>query len=75
MLVHSQGGELKSRRRWFGFLTLLQRWRNFVETRRAVRRLSAADNYMLKDIGISRGDVERLVRHGRPPEFKRSTRE
>jgi len=66
MLVHSQDGDLKRCRRWFGFPTLLQRLRNMIETRRAVRRLSAADDYMLKDIGISRGDVERLVRHGRP---------
>ena len=66
MRVHSESGELE-RRRWSGVLDLLQRWRSMIETRRAVRLLSAADDYMLKDIGVSRGDVERLVRDGRPP--------
>ncbi len=66
MRVHSESGELK-RRRWSGVLDLLQRWRSLIKTRRAVRLLSAADDYMLKDIGVSRGDVERLVRDGRPP--------
>lgn len=45
---------------------LARRWWNMVETRRALRLLSASDDTMLKDIGISRCDVERLVRHGRP---------
>jgi uncharacterized protein YjiS (DUF1127 family) len=45
---------------------LARRWCNMIETRRGLRLLSAADDTMLKDIGISRGDVERLVRHGRP---------
>ena len=32
---------------------------------RDIRRLSAMDDRMLSDIGISRGDIERAVRHGR----------
>jgi uncharacterized protein YjiS (DUF1127 family) len=37
-----------------------------IETRRALGFLSAADDGMLKDIGVSRGEVEWLVHHGRP---------
>ena len=32
---------------------------------RDIRRLSAMDDRMLSDIGISRGDIERAVRYGR----------
>lgn len=68
MLNHSRARKLKGHRPWASWPAwLLRRWRNMIETRRALRRLSAANDDMLKDIGISRGDVERLVRHGRPP--------
>jgi uncharacterized protein YjiS (DUF1127 family) len=72
MLIHFDGdSDLKGRRWWNGFLDPLQlwlttRWRDLIETRRAARRLSAADDHMLKDIGISRGDINYMVRHGRP---------
>ena len=36
-----------------------------VEVWQATRRLYAADDCLLKDIGISRGDIDRLVRRGR----------
>lgn len=52
---------------------ILRRWRGMIETRRALRLLSAADDGMLKDIGISRCDVDRPVRHGRLP--RKSTEE
>jgi len=35
------------------------------ELRRDIKRLSAMDDRMLRDIGISRGDIEHAVRHGR----------
>ena len=63
MVTHDS--ELNRPGRMVGFARLLQRWRDVIETRRALRRLSATDDYMLKDIGISRGDIERSVRHGR----------
>lgn len=33
--------------------------------RKAVRELHKLDDYMLHDIGISRGEIESVVRHGR----------
>lgn len=41
--------------------------RERIEVWRVTRRLLAADDAMLKDIGISRGDIEWIVRHGRRP--------
>ena len=67
MLIHSETRALERRADKASFLAwLVRRWRNMIETRRALRLLSAADDMMLKDIGISRGEVERLVHHGRP---------
>jgi uncharacterized protein YjiS (DUF1127 family) len=67
MLTHSELRELKGHRQQGSWLErLLRRWRSLIETRRALRRLSAADDHILKDIGVSRGDIEWLVRHGRP---------
>lgn len=37
----------------------------------AVRRLNALDDHMLKDIGISRGEIDSLVRSGRDGERRR----
>lgn len=50
----------------------LMRWmvrkiRQRIEIWRVTRRLQAADDAMLKDIGISRGDIDWMVRHGRRP--------
>jgi uncharacterized protein YjiS (DUF1127 family) len=67
MLIHSETRQLEGRRPRASLMArLARRWCNMIETRRGLRLLSAADDTMLKDIGISRGDVERLVRHGRP---------
>lgn len=41
--------------------------RDRIEIGRVRRRLSAFDDNLLKDIGISRGDIDRVVRHGREP--------
>jgi uncharacterized protein YjiS (DUF1127 family) len=35
------------------------------EIRRSMRLLATFDDYMLHDIGITRGDIERVVRFGR----------
>ena len=65
MLIHSH--ELEKQGQRINWLTrLLRHWRNAIETRRAMRFLSAANDLMLKDIGISRGDIEWVVRYGRP---------
>lgn len=39
--------------------------RREIEIRRAARWLYEADGNILKDIGIARADIERVVRHGR----------
>jgi uncharacterized protein YjiS (DUF1127 family) len=36
-----------------------------VSTRRSIRELAYMSEYELRDFGLSRGDVERVVRHGR----------
>lgn len=78
MDIHSDDASgLKRPGRWVGFPDLLQRWlarrwRRFVGRRRAVRLLAAADDHMLKDIGISRSDIDYVVRHGRPRAGSRS---
>jgi uncharacterized protein YjiS (DUF1127 family) len=54
------------RKRQFAGL-VLRVIRNRFEIWRATRRLDAFDDAMLKDIGISRSDIERVTRHGRPP--------
>jgi uncharacterized protein YjiS (DUF1127 family) len=60
---------LSGHKRWFAGLALrvIRNIRGRFESWRTTRRLLAFDDAMLKDIGISRGDVERVVRHGRPP--------
>ena len=48
--------------------TLVELWARLVHLRntsRAAARLAAMDDRMLKDIGISRGEIEYVVRHGR----------
>ena len=59
---------LSGRKRWFAGLAprMIRQIQDRLETWRSTRRLLAFDDAMLKDIGISRGDVERVVRHGRP---------
>ena len=44
---------------------LLARGARAIETRRDMRLLSAAGDDMLRDIGLSRGEIEHAVRHGR----------
>jgi uncharacterized protein YjiS (DUF1127 family) len=60
---------LSGRNGWFAgtALGMIRKIQDRLETWRSTRRLLAFDDAMLKDIGISRGDVERVVRHGRPP--------
>ena len=68
MLIDYEDRALERRGQKDGWLAwILRRWRGMIETRRGLRLLSAADDAMLKDIGISRADVDRLVRHGRAP--------
>ena len=45
--------------------SLLARAVRAVETRRDMRLLSAAGDDMLRDIGLSRGEIESAVRYGR----------
>ena len=36
-----------------------------LEVRRSMDQLASWDDYMLRDIGLTRGDIERMVRFGR----------
>jgi uncharacterized protein YjiS (DUF1127 family) len=47
---------------------VIGRWiRGRIEIWQARCRLFAADDAMLKDIGISRADIEHIIRYGRMP--------
>lgn len=68
MLMHYEDRALERRGQQHGWWAgILRRCRWMIETRRGLRLLSAADDEMLKDIGISRCDVDRVVLHGRIP--------
>ena len=43
----------------------LQLLRVRAELRRGIAALSRADEHMLRDIGLTRDDIERVTRHGR----------
>ena len=62
-------GRLSGRKRWLPGLPLrvIRKVKGRIETWRSTRQLLAFDDTMLKDIGISRGDIERVVRHGQSP--------
>lgn len=55
---------LRAFARRFGRLTL--RWANEWYLRRAIRALGRLDDRMLADIGLTRGDIEFVVRSGPP---------
>lgn len=42
-------------------------WRVRHEARCGIRELRAMDDYRLRDLGVDRGDIERVARHGRDP--------
>jgi uncharacterized protein YjiS (DUF1127 family) len=44
------------------------------QARLAVRRLRKFDDQLLRDIGVGRGEIERVVRSGRPAAAVRSRR-
>lgn len=46
-------------------LTTLRALRGALDTWLAARRLSGADDAMLSDIGVARGNIDWLVHHGR----------
>lgn len=43
---------------WQGFM---KRWARVLRNRRDVQALSALDDHQLKDIGLTRGDIEAVV--------------
>lgn len=61
------GGRSPSSKGWLTGLALRVsgKIRNRIEIWRGERRLLLADDAMLRDIGVSRCGIERLVRHGR----------
>lgn len=48
-----------------GLVTAIVTLRAAIEAWRAGRRLLGADDAMLADIGVSRGNIDWLVHHGR----------
>ena len=44
---------------------LLEHWRRAARTRAAVRSLNKFDDYLLRDIGLTRADIASGVRNGR----------
>lgn len=51
---------------WAGaVLAIFRALRGAIETWRAIRRLAGADDAMLSDIGVARGNIDWLVHHGR----------
>jgi uncharacterized protein YjiS (DUF1127 family) len=51
--------------RWMRTMSALRLVRAAFDTWRAGRRLLGADDAMLADIGVSRGNIDWLVQHGR----------
>jgi uncharacterized protein YjiS (DUF1127 family) len=48
-----------------GSLWLIAAIANELRIRRDIRQLAAMDDYMLKDIGLHRGEIEYSVRYGK----------
>jgi uncharacterized protein YjiS (DUF1127 family) len=48
-----------------GSLRLIAAIANELRVRRDMRQLAAMDDYMLKDIGLHRGEIEYSVRYGK----------
>jgi uncharacterized protein YjiS (DUF1127 family) len=61
--------------RWRAALprTLTAAYRRYRDTQRAIRHLSELPNYLLKDMGISRGEIRYVATSGRDPGHKAST--
>jgi hypothetical protein len=51
--------------RWTRTMTALRMMRAAFDAWYAARRLLGADDAMLSDIGVSRGNIDWLVQHGR----------
>ncbi|MGE0237718.1 MAG: hypothetical protein AB7F09_06985 [Parvibaculaceae bacterium] len=50
---------------WMRPMTAIRLLRSAFDTWRAGRRLLGADDAMLADIGVARGNIDWLVHHGR----------
>ncbi len=51
---------------WAGLSILVAAFAREIRLRRDMRRLGEMSDHMLKDIGLSPGQIEGAVRHGRP---------
>jgi hypothetical protein len=56
---------MTSETRWMRTMTAIRLIRDAFDMWRASRRLLGADDAMLADIGVSRGNIDWLVHHGR----------
>ena len=69
-ILHAAALEGAPARRPAAFLAGLSRWLETasrrVAMRRARRELFAMPDFMLADIGLTRGEIASAVRHGRP---------
>jgi len=72
-------GTTRAFAQWLRVLALRgTRWARGISTqqrlRRAVRELHRLDDHMLRDIGVSRGEIESAVRDGLPARMMRKSR-
>lgn len=56
---------MTSETRWMRTMTAIRLIRDAFDMWRAGRRLLGADDAMLADIGVSRGNIDWMVHHGR----------
>ncbi|MEP7173263.1 MAG: DUF1127 domain-containing protein [Aestuariivirga sp.] len=49
-----------------------QMFANLIEVRRTRASLSHLDDHMLKDIGLTRGSIDSVIRHGRSRDVPKS---
>ena len=65
---HPSQTNLNSGSRWAALVKLIAWTRHQRQIRRDIKRLMEFDDYMLADIGLSRGEVLHVVQHGRERE-------
>ncbi|HEX2526628.1 MAG TPA: DUF1127 domain-containing protein [Geminicoccus sp.] len=52
---------------WAGLARLVTSIRRMYRAQRAIRELAALDDHLLRDLGLTRNDIERMAWSGRDP--------